>query len=878
MPGENLILVPPSKRNNSLNQSQENGAEMYPVGRLSASQPRAPASGMGWTKYFGLTSTSAIALTASANLALADSGISTTLLAGISALFDKPFASPEITMLAVFGGAMSFALMSASWLIRERGRISDENQSLKDRLVDLKASQERMDALLNSADHMVVVWNGIEEKPAILGNLRDVEGVPLKQENFLAFGTWIETKSAINFEAALKELRQKATSFEIPITTKTGAILEAQGRTSGGHAFVRFLELGGDRASLAELQTRHAQLIIVFNSIQKLLDSLEIPLWMRDEETKLYWVNQAYAAAVDASNGNDAIKNNLQLFDSAERNEIAVAHTKSGEFKGRLPAVVSGDRKVLDVMDIVSEHGSAGLAIDKSEVELANAKLSKTISSNSKMLDQLATAVAIFDASKTLQFYNSSFQNLWDLDSSFLESNPSHSEILATMRSANKLPEQSDWSKWRETQTAVYQALEPAEENWHLPDGTTLRVISSPQEQGGAFWTFENMTEKLTLESKYNALMKVQGETLDHLYEAVAVFGSDGKLKLSNPAFRQLLNDASETKELPKLENTHVSSLLANLQSVLVDKTTTETIASSITDFNDERGNREGRLELLDNRILDYVLVPLPQGQTLLTFFDRTDSVNVERALQERAEAFEASDHLKTRFIKHVSYELRAPLTNISGFGELLRDGNLGTLNEKQQEYVDHINTSCDSLKTIVDDILDLATVDAGAMDLNLQRVNVEETIQTSLEGLKSELQRNTANVEIEIEAGSETIVADPSRLLQIVYNLLSNALNFSPPAGQIQIAAKTVGNEVEIAVSDNGPGVPEEQRTTIFNRFESQGPKNSRQGTGLGLSIVHSFTHLHGGTVHVEEAQSGGARFVCRFPKDPIHMLDAAE
>ena len=781
-------------------------------------------------------------------------------------------------MLAVFGGAMSFALMSASWLIRERGRISDENQSLKHRLVDLKASQERMDALLNSADHMVVVWNGIEEKPSILGNLRDVEGVPLKHENFLAFGTWIETKSAMRFESVLKELRQKAVSFEIPITTKSGAILEAQGRTSGGHAFVRFLELGGDRAALAELQNHHDRLATVFDSIQKLLDSLEIPLWMRDEQNQLFWVNQAYAAAVDAANSNEVINNNLHLFDSAERNEIAVAHTKKGAFKGRLPAVVSGDRKVLDVMDIVSQHGSAGLAIDKSEVELANAKLRKTIASNAKMLDQLATAVAMFDASKKLQFYNSSFRNLWDLDTGFLETHPTHSEILAAMRSANKLPEQSDWSKWRETQTAVYQALEPMEDNWHLPDGTTLRVISSPQEQGGAFWTFENMTEKLTLESKYNALMKVQGETLDHLYEAVAVFGSDGKLKLSNPAFRQLLDHPSQSMEAESLESKHVSTVLTNLQDLLVDKSATEAIISSITDFNDERGNRQGRLELLDDRILDYVLVPLPQGQTLLTFFDRTDSVNVERALQERAEAFEASDHLKTRFIKHVSYELRAPLTNISGFGELLRDGNLGELNEKQKEYVEHINESCDSLKAIVDDILDLATVDAGAMDLNLQRVDIGETIQTSLEGLRSQLQKAGVKVDIDIEAGSETIIADPSRLLQIVYNLLSNASNFSPPAGTIGVASRTVGDEIELSVSDNGPGVPDELRTTIFNRFESQGPKNSRQGTGLGLSIVHSFTQLHGGTVYVEEAESGGARFVCRFPKEPIQMLDAAE
>ena len=134
----------------------------------------------------------------------------------------------------------------------------------------------------------------------------------------------------------------------------------------------------------------------------------------------------------------------------------------------------------------------------------------------------------------------------------------------------------------------------------------------------------------------------------------------------------------------------------------------------------------------------------------------------MERALQERAEAFEASDLLKTKFIQHVSYQLRAPLTNISGFGEMLSQEYFGALNEKQSEYVGSINESCQSLKAIVDDILDLAKVDAGAIDLNLAKVDLNDSIATSLEELSHILSRNNLAIDVQLETDSQSVIADP--------------------------------------------------------------------------------------------------------------------
>ncbi len=189
-----------------------------------------------------------------------------------------------------------------------------------------------------------------------------------------------------------------------------------------------------------------------------------------------------------------------------------------------------------------TQAGYAGIAIDRNEVESVRATLKQTIATHAHTLDHLATAVAMFDKDRRLQFYNSSFQKLFGLAPSFLESQPDNAQVLDAIRAERKLPEVPDWRKWREGQLEIYKALEAREDWWHMPDGRTLRVVVNPHNQGGATWVFENVTEQLELRTNYNSLMQIQGETLDNLSEAVAVFGSDGRLKLCNPAFQSIWN------------------------------------------------------------------------------------------------------------------------------------------------------------------------------------------------------------------------------------------------------------------------------------------------------------------------------------------------
>ncbi len=805
---------------------------------------------------------SGLTLTAGAAHAAADQGFAALMKEGLF----QSMESTNILMLAVFGGAMSFALMSASWLIRERNQVSLENRKLKAGLADLRARNHLNEALINIPDQKIVVWNGSDEKPVVLGNLSSSSGAPEKRAEFLGFGTWLTAESASQFDRMLKDLRVNAKSFEMPLQTRGGGILESEGSTSGSHAFVRFRELSGERAEHATLTSQHTELLATFNTIQKLFEKMPMPVWLRRNDGGLFWANQAYAGAVEVSSPENAVERNAELFDQEQRNEIQEQQNTNGFFSGVRPAIVAGDRRSLDIFTVKTDAGIAGIANDKSDVDTMRGSLAETVEGHSRMLDQLATAVAIFDEKQRLTFHNSGFQKLWKLEATQLQNEPSNGELLDAMRDRKMLPEHPDWRKWRESQLEIYTALEPVEDWWHLPDGQTLRVVISPRNEGGATWIFENVTEKLELESSYNSLMRVQGETLDHLSEAVAVFGSDGKLKLFNPALALLW-------KFPKLEmaeGVHIAQIIEAWTDSISNESDLENIIGKVTGFDDERANLEGRLHLRNDVTLEYTLVPLPDGQTMMTLADITSNVNFEKALRDRAEALEESDHLKNRFIQHVSYELRAPLTNISGFGEMLTTAEVGGLNDKQSEYLEHINSSAEVLRAIVDDILDLASIDAQTMVLDYETVNLRDTLDEILTSFETAMLRQKITADIEIEKQCEEVVADRDRLAHILQNLVSNAVNYSPDGGKVSISAHQKDGFHEISVSDQGPGVPEELRQSIFDRFEGRSADGRRAGTGLGLSIVQSFVELHGGTVRLEAADERGARFVCRMPVSP--------
>ena len=157
------------------------------------------------------------------------------------------------------------------------------------------------------------------------------------------------------------------------------------------------------------------------------------------------------------------------------------------------------------------------MAIDRTEAENMRADLKRMIEAHRRVLDQLATGVAIFNADRKLIFYNTGFRSLFDLDTGLLDQTPTDTAVLDTLRTARKLPEEQDFRQWKLQLYEAYRAVEPKEHMWHLPDGRTLRVVTTPNPEGGVTYLYDDVTERLDMHRRYDALIKVQSETLDHL-------------------------------------------------------------------------------------------------------------------------------------------------------------------------------------------------------------------------------------------------------------------------------------------------------------------------------------------------------------------------
>ena len=266
--------------------------------------------------------------------------------------------------------------------------------------------------------------------------------------------------------------------------------------------------------------------------------------------------------------------------------------------------------------------------------------------------------------------------------------------------------------------------------------------------------------------------------------------------------------------------------------------------------------------------MVDIATVPLPDGATLIAFQDVTDTVNVERALRERNDALEAADRLKVDFVHHVSYELRSPLTNIIGFAHFLGEPAVGALNTKQREYLGYITSSTNALLAIINDILDLATIDAGAMTLNLGQVDIRKTMEGAVEGIKDRL-KDGLSLDLRVAPDADNFVADERRIRQILFNLVANAVGFSPPGGTVVLACERRPDAVVFSVSDSGPGIAPGMQDRVFDWFESHSHGSRHRGPGLGLSIVRSFVELHGGRVTLDSTVGRGTTVICTFPLD---------
>jgi signal transduction histidine kinase len=776
------------------------------------------------------------------------------------------FAAATVVGLAVF------AVTTAVFYVRERSRWEAREAGLAARLDEAVIKLQQAELFAGADDQIVVTWANPAAEARIEGAIPAL-GIGGRISP-LAFSQWADLADVKRLGDAVDLLKARGQPFDLSVSSRSGHHIEARGRVTAGRAMLHLRDISPTQRALIAAERERDDLRRTTAQMAAVLDNGPGLAWTRGPDGALTWVNAAYAAAVEAASPADAVARGTELLDRDERERAARARGDVTAFNATAPAVAAGKRLMFQLHEAPVEGGSAGYATDITALEDLRADLRRQMDAHVRVLDRLPTAIAVFDARQHLAYRNRAYETIWALDAGWLDGGPTDGEILDRLRTERRLPEAVAYKEWKANRLKAYTAVETAEDWWHLPDGRTVHVATAPNPQGGVIQIFDDATERFSLESRVNALAQAQRETLDGLREGVAVFGSDGRLRLSNPAFAGLW------KLSPAMLETrpHVDEVLALCRHVAPCEAEWAAIRAAIVGVRDRGGqDHAARMTRLDGSVLDCALAPLPDGATLLTFADVTDNVNVEIALTERNAALEKAARLRDDFVHHVSYALRSPLTAIIGFAQLIGEEIAGPLNPRQREYAQLILRSSGTLLTIINDILDLASLDNNELTLDLERTDVEELVTSAARGLEDQLAETGITLTREIAPDAASLTCDARRMRQALYNLLSNAIGFSQKGQAVSVKVRREGADTVFEVTDHGRGIPDAVKDRIFDRFESHTSGSRHRGVGLGLAIVRSFVSLHGGSVEISSHPGQGTVARCRIPDQPDQRPDKA-
>ena len=671
-----------------------------------------------------------------------------SLLDELGSALDGGFVS-----LLVAAGAAALGFASLLWAIRVTDGARGGVEAWKRRTRELEDKIAWADAVFGSHPGVVLIWDEAQApaNESDWGRPR-LYGSPLALASLLRFSdSSVAAEPAVRivqglsvFDAqdatggltrlapALARLRREGAPFSMTISTPSGVFVEVDGRTAGARAVVwiidasvRGVEEGGARGRIEEARQVIARDPAAF---LEMWTHAPFMAWRVNGALKLEWANPEYLRALDAKALDQALQRNLQLDQGAIELARKAIETGAGVEETR-SAVVGGTLRTLRILMNPIAGGAAGIAIDVTDADAAQQQLSKQQRAHDETLDHLAEGVAVFDAQKRLVFHNRAFENLWGLDPGFLQDRPSHAAWLDHLKEKRKLPAHANYAEWRAGELARYQDVaDLPQDMWMLPDGRMLRIARQRHPGGGLLLIFSDITNEVTLRSLYDAQVQTQKAALDKLHEAIVVFGLDGRLKLSNSAFAAMWKiepDLLSEKDVP------FDRVVEACQQLFHDRAVWAQVRARITDPSPEaRTEYRGEMRRSDETVLKFLTRPLPDGATLVAFQDITADRRVEDALRDRAEAFETADHLKTQFVENVSYQLRNPLQAIHGNAEMLQHRLFGPLNDRQVEQVASIIEASGALSKLIDNILDVAMVEAGNVALDMAPVDVYETLR----------------------------------------------------------------------------------------------------------------------------------------------------
>ena len=785
------------------------------------------------------------------------------------------------TIAVLIGAFVALWLGAAVWAVwtgLKLRRTAEFSTNQADRLASLLESAPALPLMVKNdgrieAPERLSDWLGLSKMPNFLTDLAG-HNIGLTDEDTTALvrDVLAVQKTGRSFTRAL---RAQGSSRTLLVRGSPAASRLA----TSGAVILWWFDATESQAEIGRLGAETARLSLAYNRLSGLIEAAPVPMWYRSADMKLALVNTAYVTAVEGENAQDVIARGVELVDpGGDVNPLASALQayESGAPVSKIsPITISGDRRAMRLVDVpLGEAGVAGYALDVEDIERANAAFRRFAATQRDTLDRLSAGVAQFGADRALIFCNQPFERQFALKPEWVAERPDFDRLLDRMREADRIPETRDFPGWRAERREWFTAPDGAiEENWIISGGQHLRLVVQPLPDGGLLLVFEDRTEQAQLASARDTLLRVRTATFDNVFEAIGVFEADGKLHLWNTKFR----DSWGFDEAFLASHPHVDALAEAAAPKLAASGRAVLIRESIRAATIERTQKSGRLAMKDGRHFEFAAVPLPDGNALFAMLDISDSRKVERGLRDRAGALEAADKVKTAFVSNMSYELRTPLTSISGFAEMLAQGFGGALEPIAQDYVAAILESTQRLGGLVDRVLDLTQNDAGQLPMDRKPIELAVMLLDAARDHRPAIDAKALDFVVQIDPMVGAIRGDAKRLRQSFDHLLNNAIGYTPKGGRVLLHASGDSVGAHIVVSDNGPGMDAAAQASALDRFSrvsvarANGSTNGGDGDaalGLGLPLAKQFIEAHGGTLTLLSEPGEGTAITVVLPR----------
>ncbi len=771
----------------------------------------------------------------------------------------------------IFGVVLAGWLGAAVWALVSGQRMRREGthaQGKLDRLTMLLASAPAApiiihpDGRLEAADRLAK-WLGKPRVPTFASELTAPDG-------------GLEPEDAAALAQEIASAQRAGKSFALPVRgLGSSRLLLVRGAPAGpgiaesGGVILWIFDATDSQAEIQSLRGHVEQLRDALEALAGLVEAAPFPMWHRTPDLRLSLVNSAYVRAVDGQGAGDVIAHGTELVETVAgltpQAAAADAIARDEPIERMVPATIDGERRTMRVVDVpLGAAGVAGYAVDQHELEQARVEHRRLEAAQRDLLDRLSAGVARFGPDRALRFWNQPFISLFGLHQDALADAPPFERVLDQMRDARRLPEHRDFPAWRAERRQWFLSPQPLEENWLLQDGTHLRIYAQPLPDGGLLLIFEDRTEQVNLSSARDTLLRVRTATFDNLFESIGVFSSDGRLQMWNSRFRTIWGANEELLA----GHPRIDDLMRAVQAKLTKPEQANLVRELVRAATVERKQRMGHVGFADGRIFEFAAIPLPDGNALFTMLDVTDSRRVEQVLRDRNEALEQADKVKTAFVTNMSYELRTPLTTISGFAEMMSAGYAGELSPSATEYVDGILKSTARLSMLIDNVLDLTQGEVGTLPIDHARVDLATVVRASASRMMMDATAKGMDIDMTLQDSLGAVQGDARRIGQAIDHLLENAIRYCGKGARILLHGDGIADKARIVVSDNGPGIAAGQQAAIFDPAARAGQARNGGRAGIGLPLARQLAEAHGGTLQLVSEAGQGTMAVIELPR----------